>query len=290
MILVISIVALLGLLFFVWWFRFRYPPLDLPQVLCYHKISDRFCFEGTWTTSRRFTDHIEHTAKGGFEFIDEDRYLRAVEERRVKDGRTVLLTFDDGYEALARLCRDVLAPRGVPVLIFLVTDFVGAENRWDLSLGRRSFRHLSWDQVRELDRMGVRFGSHSATHRDLTRLPEGELAREIAGSRERIAEETGRAPRCFSYPYGRTNDTVKAAVREAGYDAGFSLYPPQPNERVDRFALRRNGVYVIDTPFALDCKLERTAFSWFEEMKCRTINQVAVLTPLLKRSSAGPGS
>jgi hypothetical protein len=57
---------------------------------------------------------------------------------------------------------------------------------------------------------------------------------------------------------------------------------------VDRFALRRNGVYIIDPAIALKCKLERNPFFWFEEMKCRTINGVAVLTPVLKRLSAGP--
>jgi hypothetical protein len=80
------------------------------------------------------------------------------------------------------------------------------------------------------------------------------------------------------------------AVREAGFTTAFSLYPTHSNETVDPFALRRNGVYIIDTPFTIDCKLTRSPLFWFEEMKCRAINQMAVLTPVLKRFSAGPGS
>jgi hypothetical protein len=174
----------------------------------------------------------------------------------------------------------------VPLLVFLVTDFVGRNNDWELSLGRRPFRHMDWDRVRELSELGVTFGSHGASHRDLTGLSPEELRHEIEGSRERIERETGVAPRTFSYPFGRTNPAVARAVQEAGYEAAFSLYPPHANERVDRFALRRDCVYIIDTRFTLGCKLTRNPFFWFEEMKCRSINQVAVVTPLLKRLSA----
>lgn len=77
-----------------------------------------------------------------------------------------------------------------------------------------------------------------------------------------------------------------------GYEAGFSLYPYHHNSRVERYALRRNGVYVIDAPRWVARKLGRNRVFWLEEMKCRAINAVAVLTPLLKRSGrprVGPG-
>ena len=56
-----------------------------------------------------------------------------------------------------------------------------------------------------------------------------------------------------------------------------------PNDVIDRYALRRNGVYIIDSRGSVRRKLERLPFSWFEEMKCRGINGVAVATPILKK-------
>ena len=135
---------------------------------------------------------------------------------------------------------------------------------------------------------GARFASHGATHVDLTGLGRDHLTREVVGSKKTIERELGTRVRTFSYPFGRYDRPVQKAVECAGYDAAFSLYPGHPNTRVDRFALRRNGVYIIDTTFSLDCKLEPSPFYWFEEMKCRTINSVAVLTPLLKRFSSHP--
>jgi peptidoglycan/xylan/chitin deacetylase (PgdA/CDA1 family) len=225
----------------------------------------------------------------GYEFVDEDTFARAVASPAAGHAQKLLLTFDDGYEELYDIYNRELEPRRVPLLVFLPTDYVGRTNNWDLSLGRRPSRHLSWDQVADLSERGVRFGPHGASHRDLTRLSTEDLTDEVTRSKSAIEEKTSRAVTSFSYPFGRYNARVRQAVRDAGFTNAFSLYPPHSNEVVDPFALRRNGVYIIDTPFTIRCKLTRNPLFWFEEMKCRTINRVAVLTPLIKRSSGGPG-
>jgi len=283
------LVVLLALLFLVWKVRYRYPPDQVPQALCYHKLSGKFLFEGTWMTPRRFLKQIDHLREKGYEFVDEDEFARSILSSTPSHSRKLLLTFDDGYEELYDMYMRELQPRGIPVVVFLVTDYAGQANDWDLSLGRRPFRHLSWDQIVELSGRGVSFGSHGATHRDLTRMTLVQVGEEITRSKKIIEEHTKSTIRSFSYPFGRYNANVRAAVRDAGFSMGFSLYPPHSNESIDSLALRRNGVYIIDTPFTIDCKLTRNPLFWLEEMKCRAINQVAALTPMLKRSSTGPG-
>ena len=289
MIAIAALTSVFVFLFLIWKVRYRYPPTHAPQVLCYHKLSDKFLLEGTWTTRQRFLRQIDGLKDSGYQFVTEGEFSQALAEPMAGDARKVLLTFDDGYEELYDVCLEELCPRGIPVLVFLVTDFAGQDNRWDLSLGRRPARHLSWDQVRQLSERGIRFGSHSASHNDLAALDDAELDREVAGSRKVIQQETGIEARSFSYPFGRYDARVRGAVREAGYTNAFSLYPPHSNESVDPFALRRNGVYVIDTPFTIRCKLTPNPLFWFEEMKGRAINRIAALTPAFKRFSAGPG-
>jgi peptidoglycan/xylan/chitin deacetylase (PgdA/CDA1 family) len=289
MIVVGIILALLLLLYGRWRIRYGYPPSDVPPVLCYHKLARRFSLEGTWTSPRRFVDQIDRLRDRGYRFIGEDEFYDRLGGRSDDHSRTILLTFDDGYEDIHDVWVEHLAPRGVPVLVFLVTDYVGRENTWDLSLGRKRVRHLTWDEISRMIQDGAGFGVHGATHADLTRAAPEVLEREIVGSRRVVFERTGREARSFSYPFGRYNTAVKTAVEQAGYDGAFSLYPRHSNGHIDRFALRRNGVYVIDTNLTLRWKLERSPFFWFEEMKCRTINSVAVLTPVLKGVSPGPG-
>jgi peptidoglycan/xylan/chitin deacetylase (PgdA/CDA1 family) len=283
------VTAFFLLLFLFWRARYRYPPHDVPQVLCYHKLSQRFCFEVTWMTPGRFMRQIDHLVNQGYEFIGESEFADAVLSPTAENAKKILLTFDDGYEELYGLYRNYIETRGIPLLVFLVTGYVGGENRWDLSIGRRAFSHLSWKQIVELADCGVSFGSHGISHRDLRHLDPGELENETAGSKSAIEERIQREVRSFSYPFGRYNERVRSTVNDAGYKLGFSLYPPRSNEDVDLLALRRNGVYIIDTPFTIECKLTRNPLFWFEEMKCRAINQVAVLTPIFKRFSAGLG-
>ena len=289
MVLITVITLILFLLFAVWRMKYRYPPRDIPQALCYHKLSDAFCFEGTWMTPGRFLDQIDELGERGYRFIDETEFIDSVANPEPKNAAKIFLTFDDGYDTLYTIYTRELERRRVPLHIFLLSDFVGRPNQWDLSLGRRSFRHLGWEEIRDLSELGVSFGSHGASHKDLTRLAPSALTREIEQSRQTIETRLQKPVRSFSYPFGRYNENVRAAVRAAGYKIAFSLYPPHCNETVDPFALRRNGVYIIDTSFAIHCKLEPNPLFWFEEMKCRIINQVAVLTPILKRSSADPG-
>ncbi len=291
---------LLAALYLMWKLKYRHPPAGLPQALCYHKITRKFCFEGTWTTPERFFAQIDFLLERGYRFIDEKMFLTSLDSvvldslgtesekkvtnyERPSDGdRRLFLTFDDGYAGIYRHVFPGLQEREIPFHVFIVTDFAGRGNTWDLSLGRRSFRHLSWDEAREMADRGVSFGSHGATHRDLTRLSDTECSKELDRSKSAIEDNLGISVQSFSYPFGRYDGRIKCLIRDAGYRAAFSLYPSQPNEQIDSFALRRNGVYIIDTRGAILRKLERRLLSWFEEMKCRMINGVAVATPLIK--------
>ena len=282
--LLLIIAGLPAALFLIWVIRFRYPPWDVPQTLCYHKLSDRFLFEGTWTTPARFAGHIDHLIESGYEVIGESSYLDRLASPCEGGAKQLLLTFDDAYEELHKFYLEVLEPRRVPLLVFVVSDYVGRQNTWDLSLGRPPARHLGWGQITELARKGVCFGSHGASHIDLTRASLPEVERETAASKLALEERIGAPVRSFSYPFGRYDARAQQAVRDAGYAAAFSLYPRHHNGTIDRMALRRNGVYIIDTRQTLSWKLAPGPFYWFEEMKCRTINAVAALTPLLRHS------
>jgi peptidoglycan/xylan/chitin deacetylase (PgdA/CDA1 family) len=279
------IVAALALHFY-WRIHFGYPPDTTPRVLCFHKLSRRFLFEGTWTTPLHFAAIIDHLRGRGYAFIDEARYLALLDAPEPGASRFIFLTFDDGYAETIDSAHEILAERGIPLHVFLVSDFAGRENTWDLSLGRPATQHLGWERVRELAGKGVTFGSHTATHADSTRVPYDAYVAELRRSRHDIEAATGKPVRTLSYPFGRCNERCVNAAREAGFDAAFSLYPDGSNDEVNRYALRRAAVYVIDPVALVERKLRPNLLYGLEEMKCRAINATAVLTPLLKSRSA----
>ncbi len=254
----------------------------MPRVLCFHKLSRRFLFEGTWTTPARFAAAIDRLRAQGYTFIDESQYLAALDAPPIDRTRQIFLTFDDGYTDVHDIAWPLLRERGIPFHVFLVTDYAGRENTWDLSLGRPPFRHLDWSAVREMSARGVTFGSHTASHADVTRLSRDEARADFERSRHALEDATGKPVRTLSYPFGRYHAAAQEAARAAGFEAAFSLYPSHSNATIDRFALRRDAAYVVDTSAWIERKLQKNPFYGIEEMKCRAINAVAVLTPLLK--------
>lgn len=76
---------------------------------------------------------------------------------------------------------------------------------------------LSWSEIAEMDRRGVRFGSHTRTHQILT-VVEPETARqEVLGSKASLEKALGKSCEVFSYPNGNWSPDVRRMVQEAGY-------------------------------------------------------------------------
>jgi peptidoglycan/xylan/chitin deacetylase (PgdA/CDA1 family) len=107
------------------------------------------------------------------------------------------------------------------------------------------YRPLTWDEVRNTLSSLVEFGSHTRSHPILSSITTKErLLVEIDGSRQRMREELGVAPKHFAYPDGTRRDydsRTIAVVRECGFasavaaDSGFNY------SGADRFALCRMG-------------------------------------------------
>jgi peptidoglycan/xylan/chitin deacetylase (PgdA/CDA1 family) len=107
---------------------------------------------------------------------------------------------------------------------------------------------LTWAEARQAAPHGVRFGSHTLSHPDLTALASAEVERELVESRRLIEDQTGQPAATFSYPFGRQTPRLREQVREAGYRlacAGPVGYVGAAGG--DRFCLNRITVLATDT-------------------------------------------
>jgi len=213
--------------------------------------------------------------------------LEELLSREARPEKTVALTFDDGYLALRDFALPFLGGLGIPASVFVVTGFVGRKNVWDVNVGWRRFEHLNWPDIEDAAKHGVGFYSHTHTHRDLTRLGRGELADELALSRETLQTRLGRAVPYVSYPFGIHNATVARAAREAGYEAAFTLFRNGAAGIDSRYSIERAAVYRVDTAGSVRRKLEGGLGGGVERLKCRAINWCARGTPVAKRLLGG---
>lgn len=134
----------------------------------------------------------------------------------------VLLTFDDGYEDLYHEFLPIAIKYRLKALIFLVADRIGSENVWDQPGGLRARSLLTLEHIREMQRYGIEFGSHSLTHPWLPGVSDTQLRYEVTGSKRKLEDLLGVEINSFAYPYGGIDRRVRSAVANAGYRSAFT--------------------------------------------------------------------
>jgi peptidoglycan/xylan/chitin deacetylase (PgdA/CDA1 family) len=146
--------------------------------------------------------------------------VRAMTDNR---SRKIVLSFDDGCEDVLKNTFGILASHCFSAIQFLVANFIGKQNEWDIADGDVPERLMDEVQVREWLAAGHEIGSHSATHRNLKKLNADEAREEIFSSRKRLEDTFGVPVRHFSYPFGGVNDAIQDLVAEAGYETACTV-------------------------------------------------------------------
>ena len=194
----------------------------LPHILCYHKIDRRLELGVTRLSPRRFARQMERFAARGWRSLTLDELIASARGERVAGPRELAITFDDAYRGLREYAFPVLESLGFSATCFVITEFAGRLNGWDVAYGGRRFAHLAWRDMRMWDGRGIAFASHTATHRRLTWLADDEVRREMARSRAAMSAALA-APRAISYPFGAAGERELSIARGEGYDGGFGL-------------------------------------------------------------------
>ena len=253
----------------------------LPTILTYHKIGPHLELGITTVGRKRFAGHMDLLINLGGAFCKASNVVR-----EGCGGSGVVVTFDDGYESVYTEALPEMITRGIPGTVFPVVGSVGGWNKWDVNLAPRPVRHLSWDQLRELTAAGFEIGSHSLTHRDLTKLGHRELVRELADSKKIIEDTIGVEVTAVSYPFGRFFDRVLDEAAAAGYTCGFTS---SPVARDSLMAIGRWALYAMDGAGSLERKLGLRAGRRVERLKNRVIASLSLGTTLIKRQGGIQG-
>jgi peptidoglycan/xylan/chitin deacetylase (PgdA/CDA1 family) len=161
-----------------------------------------------------------------------DQYLDGLGNQRFPS-RSVLVTIDDGYRSTLETAAPILAHHGIPAALFICPGILGSTTSWMPEMPPADL--LSADEVRSVRSFGIEIGVHGMDHSLLPRVAPEELRRQVGGARQAVADIVGHPPRAFAYPEGRFDQAAVTAVREAGYDAAFSVL----EGGADRFTITR---------------------------------------------------
>jgi peptidoglycan/xylan/chitin deacetylase (PgdA/CDA1 family) len=147
----------------------------------------------------------------------------------------------------------------------------------------KKFRHLSWDQIKEMKRHGFSFGSHTVNHPDLTKLQRRFVEYELRRSKEALEDKLSQRVDFVSFPFGKYNREVEELAREAGYQKAFTICSSSRSNNFHSLVAGRVGMYLFDSPLTLKIKLDGGGLFWIEDLKGRIINAFASGTTLVKR-------
>lgn len=219
----------------------RRPPAGV-TVLIYHRVGRRVAVEMDLDAAR-FEDQVAELADSG-RVVDLDAALAILDGSMPRPALDpVVVTFDDGTADFAEVAIPILQRYCVPALMYLATAFLddGVAFPYDGT-------PMSWAAVRDTLTSGiVHYGSHTHTHALLDRLPAAEAADELDQSIDRIASETGSAPRHFAYPKAvMGSPAVDALVRTRFASAALAGTRRNPYAATDPYALARSPIQAGD--------------------------------------------
>jgi peptidoglycan/xylan/chitin deacetylase (PgdA/CDA1 family) len=214
--------------------------LHSPAILCLHSVGSGLDAMPAST----FRSLLDGLLERGYQFLTADDAIRV----RVLRRHTVLLTFDDGRQDNFDVVLPILRAYRIPATFYVCPGLVGKRAAFashpdcdDAASGNLVFEMMDWKALCELRDSGMCIGSHTTNHPDLTRCPERQLDREIAGSKSDLEQQLHVPVNHFSYPWGRFDARVLQRVRAAGYKtaAAVSVNPRMPIRPWDAFTLPR---------------------------------------------------
>ncbi len=241
-------------------------------VLVYHGISKSYIDKRT-VPKALFEVQMSFLQRAGFRPITSSALLHSLKYGTEVPNRSVVLTFDDGYRDFLVNAWPILAKYCLPSTVFIITDFVGRWDSFNVHSGRAK-RLLAWNDIRQLASLGVCIGSHSCTHRHLTSLSIREQESEVICSKEKLEDKLGEKVEFFAYPYSDTNLQLVNLVQRTRYSGAFGSYsnwtdifkipriPIGPSDHLLRFRLKLLQFYPCLRKLLLRTKILRISYDY----------------------------
>ncbi|MFT4049148.1 MAG: polysaccharide deacetylase family protein [Solirubrobacterales bacterium] len=159
-----------------------------------------------WVSPADFKGQMQWLADDGYTGITMAQLFKYWDDGFKLPDKPVVISFDDGYPSHEKTARPILAKHHWPGVLFLELNNVDNPDTG-----------LTATMVKKLIASGWELGSHTISHPDLTTVSAAQLTVEVADSKKKISEKFGVPIDFFCYPAGKYNDTVIAAVKDAGY-------------------------------------------------------------------------
>ncbi len=161
-----------------------------------------------------FDQQMAYLASRGYTSLSADQLANALLSHSDLPGKSILITFDDGYQDNYNFAFPVLRKHGLKANLMVVTGLVGNPG------------YLNWGEIREMKDSGVfSLGNHTWSHYTLTGGLQDKINSEIKTAEQQLVDYANVKTKIFAYPYGAFNNQVIKTLQENGFVAAFSTIP-----------------------------------------------------------------
>lgn len=102
---------------------------------------------------------------------------------------------------------------------------------------------LSWQEIDEMSKHRISFGSHTCNHLILTRLSRQEINYEIAESRDKLVTHRINFIPILAYPNGNYNELVVEEAKKAGYEGAVTTEFGLNDENTNPYKFSRISIH-----------------------------------------------
>ena len=222
------ILGIIFLAFVIFSFRFSWWRKDIsysyPRVLMYHMVSehlekDKSKFNRLRVKPEEFEKQLKWLKDNDWTSFTLSELVSLKEIPQ----KSVVITFDDGYEDNFKNAYPLLKKYGFKATIYIVLNRFNQDWATDKDLNQASSelnseKMLSNEQIKEMLNSGlIEIGSHTLDHVNLPKLTKDEKEKQIIESQKQIEEIFNIKCNSFAYPFGFFDNQDVEILKNSSY-------------------------------------------------------------------------
>ena len=205
-------------------------------ILQYHHISNDTP-KSTSISPKLFQQHMEYLEQNNFKIISLDTFLNHLEKKIQFEDKTVLITFDDGYDSIFDNALPILKESNFPFTVFINAKPIEQNlSQW-----------MTWQQLKTLQKNKGTIANHSYAHQHLIRRLENEsdfawrkrIENDLLKNQKLLEQKLNITNKVLAYPYGEYDQLhLKPLLARHGF-YGFAQHSGAVSLATDLQAIPR---------------------------------------------------
>jgi peptidoglycan/xylan/chitin deacetylase (PgdA/CDA1 family) len=205
------------------------PCVHLP-VLMYHHIQSRDAAVADKQTNLTvytdiFQSQMQYLKSKGYNTTTMNDLVNFFDSGTSIPGKSVLLTFDDGYQDFYTDAYPILSGLGFRATMFVPTGLMQNPD------------YLTWDEISGMN-SSVLFANHTWSHKNI-QVSASTMEMEISTADTQLNDHGLNSPKVFAYPFGLETSQAENYLASLGYKAAFTTISGSTLCKKQRFSLPR---------------------------------------------------